>query len=488
MTTRSKIDLRFPCWRQTAGNPPARSVWIDEALDGENADPAASLAGVVVADVCIVGGGYTGLWTAYRLLELQPMLRLCVVEADLCGTGASGRNSGAAGHWWGKLPDLVRFYGPKDAVKVLRASENALVDIHTFVANENVKCELRLVPSVWSANTPVSRGPWEAVFEVAERLGLEAPYRRLSAEELRHMFGAAPFTAGVLQNGATRLQPAMLARALRRHVIHLGGSAYELSPVSSIEGAQSYVRVRTKQGEVRARHVVLAASAWMAHLDEFRAHTHATSSDIVVTHPIPDVLAELGLTKRPGVLNSRQMVNYGGITPDGRVYLGRGGGALSYRSRITPDFHWSAKRAREVEADFRFLYPELGSVPIARSWAGPIDRSTTGLPRFGRLQADERISYAVGYSGHGVGASALGGRILASLALRRDDDWSRLGALLSKADNGRFPPEPARYFFGSLVRSAVARKERAEQLARRISWVDRKLAGLANFTLKSRWR
>ena len=72
-------------------------------------------------------------------------------------------------------------------------------------------------------------------------------------------------------------------------------------------------------GEVRARHVGLAASAWMAHLDDFRAPTHETSSDIVVTHPIPDVLAELGLTKRPGVLNSRQMVNYGGITPDGRV-------------------------------------------------------------------------------------------------------------------------------------------------------------------------
>ncbi|MGA3311336.1 MAG: FAD-dependent oxidoreductase, partial [Xanthobacteraceae bacterium] len=184
---RSEIDLGFPCWRRTVGNPPARSVWIDEALERESADPAESLTGVVVADVCIIGGGYTGLWTAYRLLELQPMLRLCVVESDLCGTGASGRNSGAAGHWWGKLPDLVRFYGPEDAVDVLRASENALVDIHAFVADEKVECELRLVPSVWSANTPVPRGPWEAVFQVAEKLGLEAPYRRLSAEELRHM-------------------------------------------------------------------------------------------------------------------------------------------------------------------------------------------------------------------------------------------------------------------------------------------------------------
>jgi len=271
-------------------------------------------------------------------------------------------------------------------------------------------------------------------------------------------------------------------------VVRLGCRVYELSPVSSVEGAESYVRVRTERGEVRAGRVVLAASAWMAHLKEFRARTHVTSSDMVVTNPIPDVLAELGMTTRPGGLNSRQMVNYGGITPDGRVYLGRGGGALSYRSRITPDFHWSSERAREVESDFRFLYPELRAIPIARSWAGPVDRSPTGLPRFGRLQADERISYAIGYSGHGVGASALAGRILASLALRIDDDWSHLGALISKADNGRFPPEPVRYFFGSMVRSAVARKERAEQLGRRISWVDRKLAGLANFTFKDRRR
>ena len=150
---------------------------------------------------------------------------------------------------------------------------------------------------------------------------------------------------------------------------------------------------------------------------------------------------------------------------------------------MTPTFHWSAKRSREVEEDFRILYPELKDVPITRSWAGPIDRSTTGLPFFGHLNGDERISYGIGYSGHGVGATAIGGRMVASLVLKRNDEWRDLSATLATAESGRFPPEPVRFFVGSLVRSAVARKERRELLGRSPFVGDRVLARLASGTV-----
>ena len=152
-----------------------------------------------------------------------------------------------------------------------------------------------------------------------------------------------------------------------------------------------------------------------------------------ITDPIPELLEQYGFRDRPGGHNSRLMLNYGGITQDGRVYVGRGGGTIAYDAHIGPAFDFSAKRAAEVEEDFRFLYPELRDVPIARAWAGPIDRSTTGLPWFGRLEQDERIHYAIGYTGHGVGASALGGRILASALLDRRDEWTALADCFMRA-------------------------------------------------------
>ena len=158
--------------------------------------------------------------------------------------------------------------------------------------------------------------------------------------------------------------------------------------------------------------------------------------------------------------------------------------SLAYlAARVGPAFDWSARQAAEVEDDFRYLYPELRQVPLARGWAGPVDRSTTGLPWFGRLAADERVHYAMGYSGHGVAASALGARILASAVLGRRDESSALALCLQRARRGWYPPEPIRYIAGRMVRAAVARKEHAERMGRQPWRIDRALASLAPATL-----
>jgi glycine/D-amino acid oxidase-like deaminating enzyme len=202
------------------------------------------------------------------------------------------------------------------------------------------------------------------------------------------------------------------------------------------------------------------------------------SSDIVATDPIPDILKERGLASRPGSRNSRLMLNYGGKTPDGRVYLGRGGGTIAYDAHIGPEFDYSPKQAKEVEADFRYLYPELSDVPITRGWAGPIDRSTIGLPWFGQL-ADDRIHYAIGFAGHGVSATAIAGRAIAARLAGRSDEWTDTAACLWRARQGSFPPEPIRYIGGHFVRGAVLRKELAENAGRKPSVLDKRLAALA---------
>jgi hypothetical protein len=143
----------------------------------------------------------------------------------------------------------------------------------------------------------------------------------------------------------------------------------------------------------------------------------------------------------------------------------------------------------EVEQDFRYLYPELRDVRIAAAWSGPIDRSATGLPWFAQLAEDARVHYAIGYSGHGMGATALAGRVLASQLLERADAWTELGQLFRRARSGWYPPEPIRYVAARAIRGAVARKDRAMEHGRPPSKLDLRLAAMAMSSLPDslRW-
>ncbi|MNP24308.1 Gamma-glutamylputrescine oxidoreductase [compost metagenome] len=171
------------------------------------------------------------------------------------------------------------------------------------------------------------------------------------------------------------------------------------------------------------------------------------------------------------------MVDYYRTTQDGRIAFGKGTGMISFASRVDGGYDDNPDLSEDTERDFRRTYPQLNDVPITHSWCGPIDRTYDSLPVFGHLDGSPHIFYGVGWSGNGVGPSRLGGRILASLALGLDDEWSRCG--LVGREPKRFPPEPFRYFGGLMVRGAVQRKEAAEADDESPAWLDRKLAGLA---------
>lgn len=477
------VDLGFRRWHCPPGRPRHQSLWLKLALEHEADAAPQALGGAIAADVCIVGGGFTGLWTAIRLREADRSIRVALVEADLCGSGASGRNSGGVGHLWPKLPTLVARLGRDEGLRLINENLKAIDDIAATAERYGIDCELRRGRSAWVATTPAQVGAWQGMLGAAQELGVDPPYRSIPPDELRELFGAGPYYGGVLQEQGVRIQPALLARGLRRVATELGVEIFERSPVRRIAAHPERVAVSTEQGRVDAGQVVLAANAWMAHLPAFRNHVMVVSSDIVATDPIPELLAERGLTGRPGGTNSRMMINYGGLTGDGRVYLGRGGGTLTFAARIGPELDHSPRQAAEVEADFRYLYPELSDVPIAHAWAGAVDRSPSGLPAFGRLPEDDRIHYAIGYTGHGVSASSEAGHILASSVLRRDDEWLELARLYGRAQGGRFPPEPVRFIGGKLVRRAVARKDDAEREGRPVSALDRRLAKLAPATI-----
>ncbi len=460
-----------------------RSLWLDEALNRPGEDDCPALAGPVRADVCIVGGGYAGLWTALRLKELEPSLDVALVERDVCGGGASGRNGGFVLTWWAKFLSFEKALGTEEAVRLARASADAVVEIGRFCAEHGIDADYRRSGWLWAATNPSQLGSWEPTVAAAEAAGASV-FRRLEPGAAARLACSETHLDGVVEEVAATVQPALLARGMRRVALERGVRIYERSPMTGLERDRPPV-VRTTGGSVSAATVVLALNAWGVRLRELRRTMAVVASDIVATEPAPDLFAEAGWTPGLCISDSRLLVNYYQVTSDGRMAWGKGGGALAYGGRVGASFEGESPRAAAVASEMRALQPGLRELPVARSWTGPTDRTPAALPFFGRLGGREDILYGYGFSGNGVGPTAVAGRILASRALRRDDEWA--AAAFPEGPDGRFPRdrggafprEPLRSLGGRIVRSAIARKEAAEDAGRQPGRLDTRLAGLA---------
>jgi putative aminophosphonate oxidoreductase len=452
---------------------PPRSLWLQEALAREH-DESEQLRGRLEADVCIVGGGYTGLWTALRLAELEPAATVVLVEAGICGGGPSGRNGGFALSWWPKIETLIGRFGKEEALRLARASEHAIDELEGFCAQEEIDAHVRRSGWLWTATSPAQVGAWEGALETAATLG-ERPFELLSGEEVRERTGSPLHLGAVFDAKAATVQPASLARGLRRVARARGAHIFERSPMVGLDRHEG--RVRTPGGSVRAEAIVLATGSWLAAVRELRRPIVPLSSDMVATEPMPERLAESGWTGGEAVSNSRLMVHYYRTTADGRVAFGRGGGRLAFGGRVDASFDVNPRQTRELRAELPRLVPAAQGVSITHAWGGPIDRTTDGLPFCGRLPGGRRVVYGAGYSGNGVAPSLTLARILASSALGRDDEWSR--SPLNRGAAGRFPPEPVRFLGGLVVREAVRRKETLEDEARPVDPLTKRIAGLA---------
>jgi glycine/D-amino acid oxidase-like deaminating enzyme len=462
------------------------SHWMEEALADEPHLRKERDSLPSSADVVIAGGGFTGLWTAIRLLEQDPALEVCVLEAQYCGYGASGRNGGIAEASWAKFPTMYRLYGATEAVRLARAIEAGLGELRAFCELHRIDAQLRHRGNLWVATNPSQVGSWDTAVDcVARNTG--SPFRPIDPAQSRRLSGSELAYGGVFEADAASLQPARLVRALRRVALGLGARVHEHTAMTGYDGGGP-VRVRTPRGTIRASKLVLATNSWLAADRRFRPYLFVTSSDIVATEPVPALRdsAEQQDSLGGGIClsDSRRLILYWRSTPDGRIVFGKGGGAMSRGNRVDGRFTGRSRFEAEVTQRLHRLYPELRDVPIARSWTGPIDYSVTGLPYFG--PADDRnraVLAGVGYSGMGVVQTVLGGRILASLVREVDDEYSSLP--LTRRWPDRLPPEPFRSLGAPVVKAALTRKERLTDQGRRPDPLTRFVAGLDPTTAPS---
>ena len=450
---------------------PVPNWWLANAVP---LDPVSRLEGRRRADVCIVGGGFTGLWTALRIKQLEPAADVAVVEAGICGSGASGRNGGFGLSFWHHFLALEKICGTEEAARLAGASAQAVGELGSFCAEHRIGAHYRAGGWVWAASNEAQLGSWESTIAAIERAGA-SPFKRLGATELAARTGSAAHLDGVFEATSATVQPALLARGLMRVARERGIEVYERSPMLTLRRSTP-LEVHTELGSVSAGRVVLATGAWALQLRELRRAFVIVASDIVLTEPAPQQLAQCGWDNGPSISDSRLMVHYYRTTDDGRIAFGKGGGRLAYGGHIGDSFNGASPIAGEVWSHLVRIHPWAADCRMAANWAGPIDRTIDGFPFFHELGRPDLIVGA-GYSGNGVVPSMLGGRILASMALGRADEWSRCG-LVRRPPRG-MPGEPWRYLGAGLVRAAVARSERAQDGGAAPRRVDRALMRLA---------
>ncbi|MGH2488090.1 MAG: NAD(P)/FAD-dependent oxidoreductase [Candidatus Limnocylindria bacterium] len=460
-----------------------RAWWLREALATEAAAghvaPAPALRGETTAEVAIIGGGYTGMWTAYFLTERAPDMRIVLLEEDICGGGPSGRNGGFVHGWWEQLPYLVKRYGLKAGFEIADAADEVVDGIGEWCARHGVDAWYRKAGYLAAHAFPAVDSGFEATAAKVAQLGAGGQLAAWDGAAVQEVCASPAFRDGLWMPSAASIQPARLARGLRRVLLERGVTIHENTHVSRLDAyagtgaGQPRVRIWTDKGSVRAHQAVLAVNAWLAGWPGHRLRLLAWGSYMVITEPIPDRLQALGWTGGELLSDTRFTISYFRTTHDGRIAFGAGVGAAGFDGRIGPSFTHDRQAIARVVANFDHLFPTLGDVRFEDAWGGPIDITADRFPVIGSRDGG-RVHYAYGFSGNGAGPARLAGRVLAALV---DDPFDPLARLAFVGRRQRIlPPEPFRYVGARVIREALIRRDDALDAGRRPGLLVRVLA------------
>ncbi len=418
----------------------------------------------IQAEVCVVGGGFTGLWTALYVKRLAPTTDVVLLEQFVCGLGASGRNGGWVNGWQDALPALVGLFGAERARWLLEQSVESVSEIARTVTEGGIDCDLTLDGGVTVALSEAQMARFEEENAERERYGASGYVELLDAAAARAACGSPRALGGVVLKTAGGVQPALLAQGLRRLAVAAGVRVFEASPMTRLRRTAPAV-VETPAGSVTADKVVLAGGAWMAQVAELRRTVFVIPSHVVATAPSPAVLDEMGWRRGRPFSDGRTAVHYGQRTTGDRLVFGRGGGQLGFAGRVIPSHFHDRANVESIVADLRQLFPASRDLAIEWRWGGPVERTQHGFPWVGTLGRGRNVHYGIGYGGNGVAPSNLIGRTLASVTLERDDDYAR-SPLVSDPPS-YLPPEPFRFVAARAMRSAIERYEVLEDEGRK---------------------
>ena len=365
------------------------------------------------------------MWAAWFVKALEPEARVVLLEADGCGRGPSGRNGGFCNTMWFSLASMRKRWGDGPALAVARAAEAAVVEIGEFCEREDIDAWFRPAGYLQVSTAPAQDHVWEESVAACRELGAGDAVQPLSPAEVAARCASPAFRAGVLYPGAATVQPARLALGLRGRLRASGVEVFESSPVRRLRDGPAGVEAHTDGASSAPARRCWRWGRRRRRRGPLRDRLTVASSHIVLTEPVPDLLEEVGWTGGECITDSRALIDYFRTTPDGRIAFGWGGGRIAMGARLGGRTELDPEVVSLTAAHLRDYFPGFGERRLTHAWGGPIDASPTHLPLVVPLRGG-RAFVAAGYTGNGVGPSHMVGRTLASLALDRRDEPSRL--------------------------------------------------------------
>ncbi|MGE0556488.1 MAG: NAD(P)/FAD-dependent oxidoreductase [Gemmatimonadales bacterium] len=450
------------------------SLWHETA--GDPFEPRPPLPGDRTVDVAIVGAGYTGLWTAWYLLERQPSLRIAVIDREVAGFGASGRNGG----WCSSIfpaswRRIAREAGPSAVVRLQAVLDRSVDEVGRVADAAGIGCDFRRGGYVSVARNPAQWTRARAEVEDARAWGIgEGTVRLLSAAEATARIRTSGVLGGTYVAHCAAIHPAKLVRGLARSVEAQGGTVYERTPATGIAPG----RVVTPHGVVRAGTVVLATEGYTPDLPGWHRALVPMYSLMVATEPLDAATWDrIGLANRETFSDKRHLRIYGQRTADGRIAFGGRGAPYHFGSRIRPEYDRDPTVHAMLRDVLRDLLPGLPrEVRFTHAWGGNL-----GIPRDWHPSVSfdpaTRIGVAGGYVGDGVALANVAGRVLADLIGGVDSELTALPVVNRRSP--RWEPEPLRWLgvnaVTAIFRGADQAEARTGRPARRASWFWRAL-------------
>ena len=442
-------------------------MWHETA--GDDWTPRPALPGDTDVDVAVVGAGLTGLWTAHYLAEADPSLRIAVLEAEVAGYGASGRNGGwCSALFPASLAKLTRLADREAALAQHRAMRGTVDEVARATAAEGIDAHFAKGGTIALARNRAQLRRARAEVEDARAWGRdEADVRLLGRAEARRILDGSGTLGGTFTADCAAVHPARLVRGLASAVERRGVRVHEQTRVTSIEPG----RVRTAHGTVRAETVIRATEGYTAGLAGHRRVLAPVYSLIIATEPLDAELWDrIGLARRETFTDHRHLIVYGQRTADDRLVFGGRGAPYHLGSRVRPEFDRDERVFKHLYAALMDLLPVLAGTRVTHAWGGAL-----GIPRDWcasvGLDRSTGLGWAGGYVGDGLSTTNLAGRTLRDLVLGRDTELTRLPWVGHRSRP--WEPEPLRWLGINAALRATAVADAEERLTRHPSVVAR---------------
>ncbi len=416
------------------------SYWLESC--GDDLTPRAPMNGSVDADVAILGAGFTGLWTAYYLLKHDPSLKVVIVEKEIAGFGASGRNGGwCSGGFPVSHSELERRFGTQAADQVYAVMNDAVDEVARVTEAEGIDCDYEKGGALRLARGPHQLKQIQQSYEAMQRRGGEG-YKLLTKEETDARVKIEGVLASIYNPNCATIHPGKLVRGLARTVERMGGVIYEQTEAFRWTSGPNPI-LYTNRGNVNAQSIILAGEAYLSQLDQTARALIPLYSLIVMTEPLDDDQWEqIGWRGRECVSSTKYVVDYLSRTTDGRILFGGRGAPYHYGSSIKDEYDLHDEtHAMLREAALEWFAP-LRPEQLTYAWGGALGMPRDFMPTMS-YNSRTCIGRAGGYTGQGVSTTNVSGRVLADLITGKQSELTELPSVGHQSP--KWEREPLRY-------------------------------------------